>query len=77
MVEIFSVFASVCRDQHLLNSEFHRMSGEFLDAVANERIKGCPMTRGDMHRATHLLALGGVLNRRALKSSDALWCAKL
>src|ERR1700730_325818 len=72
MVEIVSSFASVCRDRHLADLEFHRMCGEFLDDVASERIKIRPMTRGDMSRATHLLALGGVVNRRALKSSDAL-----
>lgn len=72
MVEIVSAFASVCRDNHLPDSEFQRMYGEFLDDVADERVNVHRMTREDMHRATHLLALGGVVNRRALKSSDAL-----
>jgi hypothetical protein len=72
MVEIVSAFASVCRDSHLPDSEFHRMCGEFLDDVADELVKVRPMDRADMNRATHLLALGGVVNGRALKSSDAL-----
>ena len=72
MVELVSAFASVCRDSHLPDSEFDRMCLEFLEDIADERIKICPISRIDMMRAMHLLTLAGVVNRSGLKSSDAL-----
>ena len=72
MVEIVSAFAATCRDKHLPSAEFDRMHSEFLSDVADERIMVRLISRPDMFRATHLLVLGGVVNGRALKSSDAL-----
>ena len=72
MVEIVSAFASAYREDSLTRAEFERMHSEFLRDVACEKIKVRPISRSDMFRATHLIALGGVMNRRGLRSSNAL-----
>ncbi len=71
-VEIVSAFGSVLRANNLSQSEFDRMNAEFLDDIEAGRIQVRALTRGDMMRARHLLSLAGVVNRRNLKSSDAL-----
>lgn len=72
MVEIVSALASNCRDKGLTASDFDRFHGAFLEDVATGRINVKSLSSYDMNRARHLLILGGVVNRRSLKSSDAL-----
>lgn len=72
MVEMVSAFGSICRDKKLPESEFEKMDAAFLNDVASGRIQVRAIAAADMLRARHLLALAGVLNRRNLKSSDAL-----
>lgn len=72
MVEIVSAFGSICRDKHLPDSDFEQFNSDFLDDIASERIQIRPLSSMDMLRARHLLSLAGIVNRRSLKSSDAL-----
>jgi hypothetical protein len=72
MVEIVSAFGSVCREQHLPDSDFEQMNAAFFDDVASGRIQIRLVSRSDMLRARHLLCLAGIVNRRNLGSSDAL-----
>lgn len=72
MVEIASAFGSVCRSQHLPDSDFEQMNAAFFDDIADGRIQIRIISRVDMLRARHLLGLAGIVNRRNLSSSDAL-----
>jgi hypothetical protein len=72
MIEIVSAFGSLCRDRHLPDADFEQFNSAFLDDIESERIQIRPLSRVDMLKARHLLSLGGIVNRRSLKSSDAL-----
>jgi predicted nucleic acid-binding protein len=72
VLEIASAFASNCRDKHLPDEEYERMQSEFFRDIANDRISIRSLDSSDLFRAMHLIALAGVVNRRGLRSSDAI-----
>ncbi len=72
VVEIASALAANCREKGLPDEEYTRMQSEFFRDIANDRISIRALDSSDLFRAMHLIALGGVINRRGLRSSDAI-----
>jgi len=72
IVEIASSFGKQCRERGWGTKKFDQMDRRFFDDMAVRRLNICPITKGLMLRARHLIRFAGVEKKRSIKTNDAL-----
>ena len=75
ILEMPSAFAQVCRSSGLGLNTFDKLYRQFLDDVARGSFSVRVPKKKDIQRAIHLIRFAGLVNKKGLKSSDALIAA--
>lgn len=75
IVEMSSTLAQHCRRQNLSLAHFHTMRGQFEDDIANGLLRVRRVGASDLLNARDLLEDAAVVNRRNLRSADAIIAA--
>ena len=72
VLEMSSAFANRSRRQNFTARRFDSLTTQFLNDIAEERLSVVATSQRDIIRARDLLRYAGVVQRRNLKSGDAL-----
>ena len=72
IVELATAFADDCITRNVGHAEYDRLYRRFFKDLANKKVRVRTISQRDFENARHLLRFAKVINRRHLKSGDAL-----
>src|SRR5690348_14720572 len=72
IVELATAFADDCIQRGAGHAEYDRLYRKFFRDLANKRVRVRTLSQRDLHNARHLLRFAKVIQRRHLKSADAI-----